>query len=99
MATLASQHPPTPPDLDSHELQDGFHRLLQHNARTPHQPNQYAMDHDSYVPSSTTSYTTPEPDFGGQWYVDQYGNECFMYPDQVSRGGDIQYVSQEQGTA
>jgi len=99
MATLASQHPPTPPDLDSHELQDGFHRLLQHNARTPHQPNQYAMDHDSYVPSSTTSYTTPEPDFGGQWYVDQYGNESFMYPDQVSRGGDIQYVSQEQGTA
>ncbi|KAK4692617.1 hypothetical protein P7C71_g4623, partial [Lecanoromycetidae sp. Uapishka_2] len=93
MATLASQNPLTPPDIEGHELQDGFHQLLQHNARTPHQSNKYALDQGSYLPSSNPSYTTPETDFGGQWYMDQYGNQSFMYPDQVSRGGDIQYYT------
>ena len=93
MAILPSQHPPTPPDNDDHDLQDGFNQLLQHNARAQHPSDQYNMSHTPYVQSSNTSYTTPEPDLGGQWYVDQYGNQSWMLPDQLTRVADPQYVS------
>ena len=94
VATMANQHPPTPPEVEGHELQDGFHQLLQHNARSQHQPNGYSIDNASYIPSGNT-YNTPEPELG-QWFVDQYGNRSFMYHNQNNLGGDIQYVYKEQ---
>lgn len=91
---MANQHPPTPPEVQGRELQDGFHQLLQHNARSQHQPNGYSIDSASYIPSGNT-YNTSEPELG-QWFVDQYGNRSFMYHNQNNLGGDIQYVCKEQ---
>ena len=91
---MANQHPPAPPEVERHELQDGFHQLLQHNSRSQHQPNGFSIDNGSYMPSANT-YGTPEPELG-QWFVDQYGNRSFMYQTQNGLGGDMQYVSSGQ---
>ena len=88
---MAKQTPPTPPDVDGRELQDGFHQLMQHNTKTQHQANAYAGDSGAYV-TSGSSYNTPEPE-AGQWYMDQYGNRTFMYHNQNPIAGDVQYVS------
>jgi hypothetical protein len=91
---MGNQHPPTPPEVVGHELQDGFHQLLQHNNRNQQQPYGYSIDNGSYITSGNT-YNTPEPELG-QWFVDQYGNRSFMYHSQNNPGSDIQYVCKEQ---
>ena len=96
MATLPSQHPPTPPDVDGHQADDdGIGQLLQNNTAGQLQPTSLQMARTPYLPSSTTSYATPEPEFG-QWYEDQYGNKSFMLPSQADAGREPKYVSSKQ---
>lgn len=94
VAAMVKQPPPTPPSANGHQLQDGFGPLVQHNARSEHQANTYALDNSSYMPSGATSFdNTPEPD-RGQWYVDQFGNTSLHhYQEQNNLGVDMGFVS------
>ncbi len=87
--------PPTPPDVDGTELQDGFHQLLQHNAGSQPQPGAQALGNSPYMQSRpTVLYDTPEPESEGQWYLDQYGEKRLVYNDQGNLVEEVQYVSQ-----
>ena len=68
--------------------------MVQHNARSEHQANAYALDNSLYMPSAATSFdNTPEPEVG-QWYMDQYGNKSFhLYREQNNLGVDMGFVS------
>ena len=92
LPSAAIMAPPTPPELNSQELQDGFDQLLQHNARGQPQTDSFAFDHGPYMPGPAAPFTTPEPE-QGQWYADQYGNKSFLYHDQRNPSGDLQFVS------
>lgn len=95
VAAMAKQPPPTPPSVDSRQLQDDFGHLVQHNARNEHQANTYAIDNNPYMTSGATSFDgTPEPEIG-QWYIDQYGNKSFrVYQEQQNNlGVDMGFVS------
>ena len=87
---MAKQIPPTPPDINGHELQDGFHQIMQHNAKNQQQSHAYTGDNGVYA-ASGNAYNTPEPE-AGQWYMDQYGNRTYMYHNQHHMAGDVQYV-------
>ena len=93
VAAMVKQPPPTPPSADSHQFQDNFGHLLQHNARSEHQANTYALDNSPYMLSGDTSYdNTPEPEMG-QWYMDQYGNRSFHpYQEHNNLGVDMSFV-------
>lgn len=94
VAAMVKQPPPTPPSADGRQLQDGVGHLVQHNARSEHQANTYALDNSPYMPSGATSFdNTPEPEMG-QWYVDQFGNRSFhLYQEQSNLGLDMNFVS------
>ena len=94
VAAMVKQPPPTPPSASGHQLRDGFGHLMQHNARSEHQPNTYTLDNSPYIPSGATSFdNTPEPEIG-QWYMDQYGSKSFhLYQGQNSFGADMSFVS------
>lgn len=94
MAAMVKQPPPTPPSADGHQLQDSFGHIMQHNARSEHQVDTYALDNSLYMPSGASSFdNTPEPEMG-QWYMDQYGNRSFHpYQEQNNLGVDMSFVS------
>ena len=100
VAAMVKQPPPTPPSVDSRQLQDDFGHLVQHHARTEHQANTYALDNSPYVPSGATSFdNTPEPEIG-QWYQDQYGNKSFrLYQEQNNLGVNMGFVSRTKRLA
>ena len=91
---MVKQSPASPPRADSHQLQDAFGHLMQHNTRSEHQANTYAMDNSPYMGSGAASFdTTPEPEIG-QWYMDQFGNKAFrLYQDPNNLGVDMSFVS------
>ena len=93
VAAMVRQPPPTPSSGDGRQLQDGFGHLVQHNTRSEHQANPYALDNSAYIPSGATSFeNTPEPEIG-QWYIDQYGNKSFrLYQEQNNLGVDMGFV-------
>lgn len=88
--------PPTPPEMDGQELQEGIHQLLQHNSGHQAQTEHYPLDNGSYIPGPAVPFTTPEPEQGG-WYKDQFGNKNYMYHDQVNLGAELQIVSYDFG--
>ena len=94
VAAMVKQPPPTPPSADGRPVQDGFGHLVQHNARSEHQANTYALDNSPYMPSGATSFdNTPESELG-QWYIDQFGNRSFhLYQEQSNLGLDMNFVS------
>ena len=94
VGAMVKQPPPTPPGADGRQLQDGFGHLVQHNARSEHQANTYALDNSPYMPSGVASFdNTPEPEVG-QWYMDQYGNKSFhLFQEQNNLGVDMGFVS------
>ncbi|KAL8942737.1 MAG: hypothetical protein Q9216_001485 [Gyalolechia sp. 2 TL-2023] len=58
----ANPQSPPPPRATERSFDDGFYKLVQHNAATDYQPNPYPADGSSYLHSAPkTSYTSPEP--------------------------------------
>ncbi len=89
---IATMAPPTPPETDGQELQDGFHQLVQHNARSQPQPESYPFDNGSYIPGPPAPFTTPESE-PGAWYMDHLGNRSYLLHGQGNRGGEMAFVS------
>ena len=88
--------PPTPPEMNGQEAQQGLHQFFQQNGRNQAQSEHYRLDDGSYMPDQTIPFTTPEPEQRG-WYTDQFGNKNYLYHDQVNLGANIQFVSATHG--
>lgn len=93
VVAMVKQPPPTPPSADGLQLHNAFGPLMQHNARSEHQANTYALDNSAYIASGAASFdNTPEPEIG-QWYMDQYGHKTFHpYQEQLNLGMDVSFV-------
>lgn len=93
VAAMVRQPPLTPPNADGRQLQNSFGHLVQHNTRSEHQANTYALDNSAYIPSGTTSFeNTPEPEIN-QLYMDPYGNRSFrLYGEQNNLAVDMGFV-------
>lgn len=89
---MVKQGPPSPAPSNGGELQYGLHHLVQHNAATHYQPQQYPFEDAGYVQSGTnTSYGSPP---SGHLMADQYGRVLYRGPYRESNdvGLGIQYV-------
>ncbi|KAL8736219.1 MAG: hypothetical protein Q9166_000374 [cf. Caloplaca sp. 2 TL-2023] len=72
-----SRRPSPPPSGTATQgFDDGFHKILQHNAATPYQPGSFQMESTPYVQSApATSYNSPEP---RHILLDQYNQRYFQ---------------------
>ncbi|KAL8819530.1 MAG: hypothetical protein Q9223_002047 [Gallowayella weberi] len=75
---MSDSKPPSPPPsaTPSQGFDDGFQKLVQHNAGIPYQPASYQVENTAYVQSApTTSYNSPEP---RHMLLDQYSQHYFQ---------------------
>ncbi|KAA6410868.1 MAG: hypothetical protein FRX48_05178 [Lasallia pustulata] len=98
ITAMVKQGPPSPAPSNGGELQYGLHHLVQHNAATHYQPQQYTFEDAGYVQSGTnTSYGSPP---SGHLMADQYGRVLYRGPYRESNdvGLGIQYSGYESPT-
>ncbi|KAI4166477.1 MAG: hypothetical protein LQ343_008018 [Gyalolechia ehrenbergii] len=105
---MSEANPPSPPPTGTAErsFEDGFYKLVQHNAATQYQPNSYPADSSPYLHSApTTSYSSPEP---RHMALDQYNQRYYQnglpsyyndhrYAIQASTNGEMMYPDPSNG--
>ncbi|KAL8782489.1 MAG: hypothetical protein Q9213_005328 [Squamulea squamosa] len=88
---MSDSKPPSPPPSASvsQGFDNGFHKLVYHNASTSYQPGPHQVESTPYMQSApTTSYNSPEP---RHMLLDHYNQRYFQsgpptYPDGLQFG-------------
>ncbi|KAI9776417.1 MAG: hypothetical protein M1835_005522 [Candelina submexicana] len=102
VAAMVKQRPPSPPPSNGGELQYGLHHLVEHNANTQYEPNQYDFNEGSqYNSGQYSSYNSPASMYADQRPADlvngymeqQYGGSNYLegYHDPDDLGLRIQF--------